>query len=100
MNRQDLDDGTWFDLDGSQCWEEGTRWDGANHVSLATGSQWDHQTLYRTKKGRFILRDWSNRQGEGESYEVISPREGVLWLVRNKLEIPDDLSGVLSESEA
>ena len=36
-------------------WEEGTRWNGNNHISLATGSQWDHQKLYRSRRGRYWL---------------------------------------------
>ena len=36
----------------TQSWEEGKRWDGRNMISVATGTQWEHQMLYRSRKGR------------------------------------------------
>ena len=50
MRRQALTDGTgrWFDLDAAKRFDEATIWDGRNRISLATGSQWDHEALYRT----------------------------------------------------
>ena len=84
MKRQALVDGGWFDADASVEIKEGTRWDGNNHVSLATGSQWDHEVLHVTKKGRFVVNHWSQWQGSGETYVEITPAEAAQWLVANE----------------
>ena len=86
MKRQALDDGTWFDLDTAECFGEETRWDGHNHISVVTGSQWDHQDLYRTKSGRWVLRCWSQRQGTLPTWEEIDNKTAAAWLVRNEHE--------------
>ena len=83
MKRQNLSDGTWFDVDTAECWEEDTWFDGNNHISSATGSQWDHQELYRTKNGKWVLRSWSQWQGSKESWKQISDKQAQKWLVTN-----------------
>lgn len=48
-----MDDGTVVDTDrASDSWAEASYWDGNNHISKATGSQWTHQQLYRSRKWR------------------------------------------------
>ncbi len=54
--------GRWFDASKAQAWEERTEWDGSNHISLATGSQWDHERLYRTAKGEWTVQCWPQLQ--------------------------------------
>ena len=75
--------GRWFSPKASSVYEEGSWWDGSNPISRATGSQWHHERLYRTKSGRWIKRWWSCVQGEGESYREISNEEAAKWLVEN-----------------
>jgi hypothetical protein len=84
MRRQSLADGGWFDLDRAEEIEEGTRWNGSNHISLATGSQWDHETLYITRTGRFALYHWSQWQGSGESCREINATDAAEWLILNE----------------
>ena len=45
MRRQATTDGSgsWFDLDKAESFEEETQWNGNNHISKATGSQWEHE---------------------------------------------------------
>lgn len=86
MQRQALDNGNWFDRDAASCFGEETRWDGNNFVSLATGSQWDHQDLYRTKSGRWVLHGWSQWQGSADSWTEIDDTQAARWLVRNEHE--------------
>lgn len=88
MKRQALTDGTgrWFDLEAATSFEEATRWDGHNHVSLATGSQWEHEQLYRTKSGRWVLNTWSQWQGSTESWTEIDDGAAARWLVINEHE--------------
>lgn len=83
MARISLGNGKWFSTRAATTWEEDTRWDGRNHISLATGSQWDHEQLYRTPKGTWVLHCWSQWQGSRPSYEVISEAEAHAWLIAN-----------------
>lgn len=38
-------------------------WNGSNHISQATGSQWEHESLLRTAGGWWVLHRWSQWQG-------------------------------------
>ena len=89
MKRQSLSDGQWFDLDAAEKFEEATWWNGSNQISEATGSQWEHEALYRTKSKRWVLNAWSQRQGHGETWEVIDDDSAARWLVKNGEDHPD-----------
>jgi hypothetical protein len=78
--------GRWFDGEKAEKFEEATRWNGQNNVSLATGDQFLHEVLYRTSGGRWILHSWSQWQGSSESYEEIDNDRAAIWLVTNKHE--------------
>ena len=68
MTRQAIDGGGWFDRDKARKFDEDTRFDGANQISIPTGSQWDHEALYITRKNLYVLNHWSQWQGSGESW--------------------------------
>lgn len=72
-------------------WDETTRFDGKNEISAATGSQWNHQTLYKSRKGRYYIENFSQWQGSSPSAEWVSPQEATRWLILNEHELPDDL---------
>jgi len=72
-------------------WDEAVRWDGRNHVSVATGSQWEHETLYRSRKGRYWLEHSSQWEGSVSYAEWLSPQGAARWLLLNLHELPDDL---------
>lgn len=92
MSRYKMDDGTVVDTyNAKQKWEEATFWDGRNHISKATRDQWTHQTLYRSRKGRFYLEHDSQWQGSSPSAEWISNRSAIAWLAANDHDIPEDL---------
>jgi hypothetical protein len=98
-----LTDGTgrYFDGAKAQSWDEATRWNGNNHISRATGSQWEHERLYRTPAGIYVLHHWSQWQGSTESYEQISADEAAAWLSRNEHTISDaSEAGVADEFRA
>jgi hypothetical protein len=99
MSRIVLPDGTWFETDRAQAWDEETEFDGNNHISKATGSQWDHEKLYRTASGRFVLERSSQRQGVRDSHEIIDPKEAAAWLILNGHELPDALASVAKDLE-
>jgi len=93
-------DGTVVDTDNATAsWDEGTRWDGRNHISLATGSQWDHEELYRSRRGRYYLIHTSQWQGSTPYAEWVSPQEAARWLAINQpdLELPADLAAAAAE---
>jgi len=93
MKRQVLTDGTgrWFDLDKATKYEEATSWNGRNRISVATGSQWDHEALYLTESGRWIKHWWSQWQGSADQWLEISPEEAATWLIRNGHQLPESL---------
>lgn len=76
----------WFDRNAADEYDEATEWDGNNHISRATGSQWDHETLYRTKGGRWVLHCSSMRQGSRRSYEFVTDEDAQTWLLANEHE--------------
>lgn len=107
MAKVALSDGGHFNPDTSVKFSESTFWDGWNLISHATGSQWEHEALYYTRKGKWVLNHWSQWQGSRESYQEIPLGEAVAWLVRNEceadaayLELPEDVRAqVVAELE-
>lgn len=85
--RYDSEDGKqldgWFNAHTAEFFKEATTWDGNNHISVHTGSQWHHQGLYRTKGGRWVLNCWSNWQGSQETYQFITEQDARTWLLKN-----------------
>lgn len=100
MSRYQMDDGSVVDTKNATAhWEEDTRWDGRNRISVATGSQWIHQTLYRSRKGRYYLETVSQWQGSTPRAEWVSNHEAARWLLANGEELPDDLAPMAAEIE-
>ena len=83
MKRINLGNGSWFNPDSSTIFTESYRWGGQNYISLATESQWDHQDLYRTAKGNWVLREYSDWQGTSERYSVVPDEDAYEWLLKN-----------------
>ena len=78
------DDGTILDPERSKrTWDEGTRWNGQNHVSLATGSQWEHEALHLARSGVWWIEHWSQWQGSTPSGQVVSAEDAARWLLLN-----------------
>jgi len=76
------DSSKWFDTSKAIRFDEDTRWDGNNHISRATGSQWNHEALYFTKSGNWILNAWSQcRGGSPETYGTIGEESAIAWLI-------------------
>lgn len=94
--------GRWFDIDKADGFKEDTFWNGNNHISKATGSQWEHEYLFLTKGGVFVLHSFSDYQGSIESYEIISKEEAARWFVKNEYnqsDIPDIFRAAIAELE-
>ena len=98
MSTYRMDDGTVVKTENaSQSWDEDTRWDGNNHISVATGTQWNHQTLYRSRKGRYYVEHESQWQGTLPHADWVSTHEAVRWLLANGRELPADLAALEDE---
>lgn len=74
----------WFNPDSATLYQEATRWDGNNSVSVNPVGKYGHQALYRTAKGRWVLNNWSQWQGVEETYEFIDDATAKDWLLRNE----------------
>jgi hypothetical protein len=74
----------------SAFWKDGQRWDGRNLVSMATNSQWEHQTLYRSRKGRYYIEHMTGCPGRRPRAEWVSNEEATRWLLANEHESTDE----------
>ncbi len=93
-----MDDGTVIKTENATAeWAEDKRWDGNNMISVATGSQWNHQTLYRSRKGRYYIEHESQWQGSTPHAEWVSNHEAARWLLANDHELPEDLAALEAE---
>ena len=84
--------GQWFDVEKADCYKENSYHDGRNFISKATRSQWEHEAIFVTKGGKFILNHRSNWQGSAETYEVIDHDQAAEWFAKQDFqdnEIPD-----------
>jgi hypothetical protein len=86
MSRIALTDGsgTWFNDETAVIFREDTNWDGRNHISVPTGSQWEHEWMYYTKGGKWVLNSFSNYIGIRETYEQIDESAAIEWMVENR----------------
>lgn len=91
--RYKMEDGTVVDTENAIAqWEEASDWNGSNHISRATGNQWLHERLYRSRKGRYYLVHTSQWQGSRDHVEWVSRSDAAVWIVANDHDVPDDLS--------
>jgi len=74
--------------------------DGSNQISYATRSQWENETLYRSRKGRYYIVHESQWQGSADRAWWVSQKEAAAWLLTNQYEeIPEDLKDAAEEVE-
>ncbi len=95
-------EGRWFDRVAAVLFKEDTWFDGNNHISRVTGSQWFHQCLYFTAGGSWVLHRWSNYQNEPETYQLIELSEAIVWLIENRcfpaevLQLPEKIQSEIA----
>lgn len=70
-----------FRPDRAEVFHEARDWDGSHNISRATGSQWDHEALYRSASGRWIICSYSNRQDTPTRYRYADLSEVKEWLL-------------------
>ncbi len=98
MARYRTEDGTVVDTDNARAhWTEARFHNGNNFISKATGSQWNHQTLYKSRKGRYYIERTSDWQGSQPHVEWVSNEEATRWLLHNEKELPADLAALEAE---
>jgi hypothetical protein len=83
----------------TRTWDELMTFDGKNLISRATGSQWEHQRLHRSRRGRYWVECWSQWQGTMAHAEWLSPEAAARWLLSQDHEIPEELRDVAAEVE-
>jgi hypothetical protein len=74
----------WFDPGKAYVLNEHQWHDGSNPISEATGSQFEHESLYLTASGQWVLNHWSQWQGVPETFRLINQNEAVQWLLQNQ----------------
>lgn len=74
-----------------ETWQESTWWNGSNWISRATGSQWEHQRLYKSRKNRYYVVCTSQWQGVATRAEWLSEEDAARWLITNEHDLPEDL---------
>lgn len=95
-----MEDGTVVNTDKArQTWDEERFWDGRNHISKATGTQFNHETLYESRKGRFYVVHSSDYQGSRDHTEWVSEERAAAWLIANGHQIPEALKAAAEEVE-
>lgn len=102
MSKYKMEDGSVVNTDKAKnFWKEATNWDGRNHISVPTGSQWQHERLYQSTKDRFYINSWSNWQGSEDTYRYVSEAEAVTWLLQNGHDesIPESLKALVADVE-
>lgn len=98
MARYRMDDGTVVDTEkATQVWKEDTVWDGNNRIGVVTRSQWVHQWLHRSRKGRYYIEVESQWQGSTPHAEWISNHEATRWLLLNNYDLPEELQPFADE---
>lgn len=92
MSKYKMNDGSIVDTDLSiEIWVETTIFTGNSHVSVNTGSEHKHETLYKSAKGRYYIEKTSDWQGSIPSAKFITPLEAAKWIILNEEELPEDL---------
>ena len=86
MTRQALNGGGWINLETAKKYTEERDFDGRNMISVNTHSQWEHECLYQSAGGAYVLHSWSQYQGSHDTWQRLSLTEAVAWLVRNDYE--------------
>src|SRR6266446_6961294 len=76
----------------TERYDESKHWNGNNMISDATGSQWEHETLYRSKRSRYYIVHTSQWQGSEPSAQFVEDRDAAAWLMRNNSELPANLA--------
>ncbi|MFJ1756515.1 ribbon-helix-helix protein, CopG family [Kitasatospora sp. NPDC088134] len=73
-----------FDPDAATVFPEAVEYAKGNEVSVNRVDEFEHQELYRTKGGRWVLNTWSQLQGSTPRFEFLDDITAREWLVLNE----------------
>lgn len=74
----------WFTEERATYWHGAKQvFDGANRADVNTHDQNRGEGLYRTAQGRWVLRTWSNWQGENDTFRYVDDDTARSWLIFN-----------------
>ena len=93
MTRITLTDnsGRWFDLEAAYRFDEATVLaDDGTPISRATGNSWEHETLFLTTHGTYIIHFQNDRNRSLDSFSEYDPKKAVQWLLANGY--PDEVA--------
>ena len=93
------ENGKWFDAESSEKFTEESYFNGRNCISKATDTQFNHQDLFYTKSGKWIICNWSNWQGSITTYSIISETRAAEWFLKQSTNLPECLKKYESEYE-
>jgi hypothetical protein len=90
----------WFDEKTARRWDEDTYWDGNNHISCATKSQWYHERLYLSRGGRWIINHFGGYSGV-DTYQQCSAAYAATWLLANDEadNVPPEIAAIIEKME-
>ena len=95
-----MDDGTVVNTEkATKSWSEERDFDGSNRIGRYSGSQWNHATLYRSRKGRYYMVMESQWSGVKTRAEWLTKMKAVAFLLVNDIEIPEDLKSTVDSVE-
>lgn len=84
--RKTFNNGSWFDTDNAASWQ----------IQRPTSGR--TVTLWRTRKGTFV-RETIESEVNGADLSLMTEDEGVVWLIRNGHDVPDDLQNMQADLE-
>src|SRR5437016_2404935 len=83
--------GRWFDLEATRRFDESTAYAGDGvDVSRQTGNSWEHETLFLTTNGMFVLHCLNDRNPTLASFTEYPPDKAIPWLLANGY--PDEVA--------
>lgn len=86
MDKVSLTDnsGRWFDKDSAKEWREAVILaDDGTPVSMATRNSWEHETLYLTKAGSFVMWFFNEHNHSLSQYVEWDEDKAAKWLLAN-----------------
>jgi hypothetical protein len=93
MSRYRIDGSVVDTAKARRTWKEDSYHNGSNFISKATGSEWEHQWLHQSTRGRYYIEAWSQRQGGRSVAYWVSSREAATWLrSQGHDDLPADLA--------
>ena len=101
MKRIALTDGSgrWFDREKAESFfDEGQVWNGKSNISMATGQLTEHEGLYRTALGNWVLHSWSQYPGTMPRWEIVSDEFAAGWLIANEHD-SDEIANYIAKLE-